>query len=118
MSGDWHTPAVGMPALSPGLSARPTWQQSVCGIQGSMSWDGATMCSFPPTSAGHLASLTPNMSAVALAAPVACHFTEVPGICQDNYIHYHVDLSGALQPDTVDTFMEWCPEYFYKLLLV
>lgn len=94
MSGDWHTPAVGVPVLSPGLSVWPTWQQSVCGIQGSMSWDGATMCSFPPTSAGHLASLTPNMSAVALAAPVAHHFTEVPGICQDDYIHYHVDLQG------------------------
>lgn len=81
-------------------------------------WDGATMCLFPPTSAGHLASLTPNTSAVALAAPVAYHFTEVPGICQEDYIHYHVDLSGTLLPDTVDTFMEWCPEYFYKLLLI
>ena len=76
------------------------------------------MCSFPPLSAGHLASLTPNMSAVALAAPVARHFTEVPGICQDDYIHYHADLSGALQPDRVDTFMEWCPEYVNKILLI
>lgn len=28
MSSDWHTVAVGMPALSPSLSALPTWQQS------------------------------------------------------------------------------------------